>query len=493
MEGLSYTRILSLSIKAMILEAAQPLAVLVAVGLLGHAKDSGPKNSQLVAAFAAVEASITFVCSVFNFLLTVTMTQVAKARAQRDSRYIVSRSIWAVVTSVCLGVFSALLLLACHRPLFQVFMLESHVESMAAPYLFWRIGALPLRFVQRACMGILAGNQWINSLMGAQLFYASSYLLGIYTVIRFSDGDLPKVGMAILVAMFASTLPFLWLAFSATRQSVMASERRRASLPNQSTVPGEMTSDGGESESSDTDLPQREKTEKYAFMASFKEYVVKSGNLIIRSFLLQATVFAMSIAASRLGTQTLAAHQVAIQLWMVTSYIIDGFADCGTMLGTGYVSANKLWKMRLLTLRLSIMTAACGMGVTAIMLGARDPIQRLFTSDSETLGVLDQVWLVISLMQLPNSSVFLYDGLLYAFEGYSFVRNVMLFGFFLLYLPSLLTSQLAFHSWLGLWLSKAILNAWRSITALVYVWSRCWKLQEPNSIHQTEATPLLTN
>ena len=38
--------------------------------------------------------------------------------------------------------------------------------------------------------------------------------------------------------------------------------------------------------------------------------------------------------SGRLGTATLAAHQVVAQLWMLTSYVVDGFAVAGTVLGS---------------------------------------------------------------------------------------------------------------------------------------------------------------
>jgi len=53
--------------------------------------------------------------------------------------------------------------------------------------------------------------------------------------------------------------------------------------------------------------------------------------------------------AGRLGTATLAAHQVVAQLWMLTSYVVDGFAVAGTVLGSrlaslGPAGAREPWR-----------------------------------------------------------------------------------------------------------------------------------------------------
>ena len=64
-----------------------------------------------------------------------------------------------------------------------------------------------------------------------------------------------------------------------------------------------------------------------------REFCKGAGNMIIRSFLLSGSIWLMSVFASRLGTSQLAAHQITLTFWSLTSYISDGFADVGTMLG----------------------------------------------------------------------------------------------------------------------------------------------------------------
>lgn len=50
--------------------------------------------------------------------------------------------------------------------------------------------------------------------------------------------------------------------------------------------------------------------------------------------LMQVTFFLAMAVSGRLGTATLAAHQVVAQLWLLTSYVVDGFAVAGTVLGS---------------------------------------------------------------------------------------------------------------------------------------------------------------
>ena len=62
---------------------------------------------------------------------------------------------------------------------------------------------------------------------------------------------------------------------------------------------------------------------------------VLRGCTLRRSLVMQMTfVAAMLVVSHTLGTEALAAHSIVAQLWMLTSYIVDGFATAGTILGS---------------------------------------------------------------------------------------------------------------------------------------------------------------
>ena len=48
---------------------------------------------------------------------------------------------------------------------------------------------------------------------------------------------------------------------------------------------------------------------------------------------LQLSFWVMGVCASRLGEAALASHHVAMLLWMLMSYIVDGFADLSMIYG----------------------------------------------------------------------------------------------------------------------------------------------------------------
>ena len=65
-----------------------------------------------------------------------------------------------------------------------------------------------------------------------------------------------------------------------------------------------------------------------------RSYFADGGNMIVRSTLLQGSFVVVTVCVARMGSSALAAHQVVLQLWLLTSYIVDGFAAAGTVLGS---------------------------------------------------------------------------------------------------------------------------------------------------------------
>eukprot|EP00051_Salpingoeca_urceolata_P030054 m.491883 g.491883 ORF g.491883 m.491883 type:complete len:553 (-) comp30916_c0_seq1:110-1768(-) len=481
----SFVRLLLLSAQAAVSEAALPIATLVAVGVLGHHHDPGHKPSpppsaavasstgtttatpsEVVAAFAAVEAVLTFVANITNFLVVVTMAQLTKARSHGDARAVRLRGLLALGVAGGLGVTLAGVVYALRTPLVQeLYALSPAVRHLVPPYLPWRLGCLPLLFVQRACAGILGGCHRLGMLTVLQVLNAAAYALAVYVAAGVLHKPLSHVGAAIFATQVPSTLAFLLGAAKALRSE----QRDATSGKNSSKGKGKHDSDTGRPDQAPEPAAGTATTRRGCCPAVVVEYLSKSGDLVVRSVLLQATVFALSIGAGHLGTHTLAAHQVLIQLWMVTSYVVDGTADVATMVGAHLVARGDGVRMRRLTWRLGLVAGVTGAVASIVFFAAEAPIQRLFTSDMAVRHALAEAWPVLAGFQLVNALVFFLDGAVFAFQAFSFVRNVMLVGFFVLFLPAFLAALLHWHAWLGLWIAKGLLNSWRCGTAMAYV------------------------
>lgn len=63
-------------------------------------------------------------------------------------------------------------------------------------------------------------------------------------------------------------------------------------------------------------------------------YIIYEQVLCSESDTLQVTFFLAAAVAGRLGTSSMAAHAIVSQLWMLASFVVDGFANAATVLGS---------------------------------------------------------------------------------------------------------------------------------------------------------------
>ncbi|CAI5994526.1 unnamed protein product [Closterium sp. NIES-64] len=140
---------------------------------------------------------------------------------------------------------------------------------------------------------------------------------------------------------------------------------------------------------------------------------------------------------------------ILMQLWMVNIYIADGFATAGTIVASSLAGrmaqaqtrgehATLLADLRLVCWRVLRMGLIAGILICAAYTSLERHIVALFTYDEATKAQLRHVWLFLALMQPLNSVVFVYDGLIYAAQAFSYMAACLAVGFFTLFLPVVL-------------------------------------------------------
>ena len=203
---------------------------------------------------------------------------------------------------------------------------------------------------------------------------------------------------------------------------------------------------------------------------SLLDFISDGLNMFVRSMILQLTFFTTLVAASRLGTPSLAAHSIVSQLWSLISYAVDGFAAAGIVLGSRLaaqahdpmLAADARKHLQKIIFRVLSAGLLAGISACAIFAFAKSNIIGMFTVDSATIQVLNAgTWWILTVSQPVNGLVFVYDGLMYASQSFTFIRNYMLLGFFVIFCPILIGQALIGHSLAGVWAANFAINAWR--------------------------------
>ena len=153
--------------------------------------------------------------------------------------------------------------------------------------------------------------------------------------------------------------------------------------------------------------------------------VTAGGALFIRTGSLLGALAVATAVASRIGTTSVAAHQIAFQLWSLLALTLDALAIAaqamvGRMLGAGSVDDARAVSRRLLRIGTGI-----GVAGAAVVVAASPVVGRIFTDDQAVLDELRVVLLVVALMQPVNAVVFVLDGVLIGASDFRYLALAM--------------------------------------------------------------------
>ena len=115
-----------LGLPAMAAEVAPYVCISVQTGLLAHSSARfGLSAVQVVAGFAAVNSTLDFIASLFNFLFMVVLANVGRAVGRRDWVEVGRRVSLALAAAVVLGVAAAAAALSLRPAVFSLLHGES--------------------------------------------------------------------------------------------------------------------------------------------------------------------------------------------------------------------------------------------------------------------------------------------------------------------------------------------------------------------------------
>lgn len=187
---------------------------------------------------------------------------------------------------------------------------------------------------------------------------------------------------------------------------------------------------------------------------------VNSLNMFFRSLILTTCFFLSTRFASRLGTYPLAAHQILLEFWLFSSFLIDGVALTGNILAAKFKARNNLREYRTMERKLLSIGFIIGLTFTIVYFFFPSLLWDIFTNDEVVKEELGKVWIYLALAQVIVSISYVYDGLLFGLSKFSYLKNQMFFAFFISFLPFSLYSFYS-NTLTPIWLSLISLGVYR--------------------------------
>jgi Na+-driven multidrug efflux pump len=474
-------------------------------------------NADALAGVGSAAALLTFSFYLFNFLCTVTTPLVSQRRASGDERGAVEIGGQALSLAGLLGVVLSGTLIGFSRPLLEIMGTGTtgvFASAYAMEFLKIRAIAAPAVFLISASTGILRGYLDTKSafviLLGANVV---NFLLDVWLILGMDMG--PKgaaiatttaewIGAVLFLLILAGKIPSVDGMLGSNQRSrfvVDAAGYAPLIQPHQEDEQQQLHQADEQQQQQQQQLQVAQETNTDMIVKimptldipawkSIQPLVIASSSAFLRSFMLQLSIAGAAAMAARSGggdtvseaaSASIAAHQIALQLWLLCSFVCDALAAASQALVADGIGREDSESVRKISK--TILVYSLGLGVfLAVALGIGDAsgfLLNFFTEDVPTQNALRPLLSILIAAQPLNAFVFAADGVLqgaseFAFQAKSMVlsASIAIASFYgLQYFDQGINIHPSAHTLIHVWYGLIILQIMRGITSL-------WKMAQ---------------
>jgi putative MATE family efflux protein len=386
--------------------------VLVDTAIVGHL------GTEPLAALAIAATLLTGAFTLFNFLTYGTTAQVARYHGAGDEATAGTLGAQALWLSSAIGAALLVLAVTFARPAIALMGGDGHTADLAVVYMRIAAIGLPFALIALAGQGYLRGISDLRTpLRIVVLANLANVALELLFVYGFDWGIAGSAwGTAIAQAGMGA-------AFAVALLRAPAQTRR----------------------------PRPELMRPLARIG---------GEIFVRTTALYASFLVASAVLARVGTASLAAHQVAFQLWTFLALVLDAVAIAAQVLVARTLGAGDANAAYDASWRVIGWSTAVGVSLGAVMLALIGVLPHAFSDDPAVLDRAQAVWPLFALMQPLAGIAFALDGILIGAGDTRFLMWSMLGAAVGVYVPIAL---------LSLHFGWGIVGVWWGILALVAV------------------------
>jgi putative MATE family efflux protein len=175
----------------------------------------------------------------------------------------------------------------------------------------------------------------------------------------------------------------------------------------------------------------------FPFNKEIKRFILMILNLFVRTIALNVTLYYGSAFATSYGKEYIAAYTIAINMWFLGAFIMDGYSSAGNILSGKLYGAKDYGGLIRLSNRLIKIGVIVGV-ILAFTGGALyKPIGSMFSSDPDVLREFGRIFWIVLLMQPFCALAFIFDGIFKGLGMMRHLRNVLLFATFIVFVPML--------------------------------------------------------
>jgi len=175
----------------------------------------------------------------------------------------------------------------------------------------------------------------------------------------------------------------------------------------------------------------------FPFNKEIRKFILMILNLFVRTIALNVTLYYASAFSTSYGAEYIAAYTIAINLWFLGAFVIDGYSSAGNILSGKLFGARDYAKLMALSNKLIKYGIAVGIVMAMIGIVLYYPLGSLFTKDPAVLKRFYEIFWIVLLMQPLCALAFIFDGIFKGLGKMKFLRNILLFSTFIIFMPIL--------------------------------------------------------
>jgi putative MATE family efflux protein len=385
--------ILRLALPALGALAAEPLYLLVDTAIVGHLG-----TPQLA---ATVLSNLVALCIFLTYGTTARVTRLHGAGRDADAAALGPQALWLALAA---GIVLAAVVSALAGPLVHALGGEGHVADMSARYL--RIASLgvPMALVALAGQGWLRGMSDLRTpLVIVAAANVANVVLELLFVYGF-DWGLDGSAWGTVLAQLG-----MGIAFATVLLRVFA-------LPD---------------------------------LARIRSLVSIGAQLVVRTAALLGCFVIATAVCARIGAATLAAHQIAFQLFGFLALVLDAIAIAGQVIVGRALGAGDADEAFAAARRMLEWSLAAGLLIGGVFLALADVVPHAFTTDSAVIDQAQELWPWFCAMWPVAAVVFALDGILIGAGDTRYLAAAMVVAF-VAFLPIVLPAGTVAVVWVAL-------------------------------------------
>ncbi|MEN8139124.1 MAG: MATE family efflux transporter [Bacteroidota bacterium] len=429
MSRISLKEINKLAIPAILAGIAEPLISLSDIAIVGNVPDNATEVLAAVGIAGSFLSALIWVLAQTKTAISAIVSQYLGAGKLKEVKALVPQTIFM---NLLLSLLVYYITSIFSYEIFRLYNADGLILDYAVSYFKIRAFGFPFTLITFSIFGVFRGMQ--NTIWAMYI----SIIGGVINIILdfilvFGYANIPAMGIegaayASLISQFVMMLISIYLYLKNTEFNLKLSRSIHPELGN---------------------------------------LIKMSLNLFIRTAALNYAIYLANKYATGYGNEYIAAQTIAMNIWLFSSFFIDGYANAGNAISGKLLGAKDYKRLWTLGIDLSKYSVFVAVVLGALYTVGYYTIGRIFIADREVLNIFYSIFWMVIAMQPINALAFTFDGIFKGLGEAKYLRNVLIAATFIGFAPTIYISDYFDLKLYGIWIAFTVWMLIRSLSLIV--------------------------